>query len=352
MARFRLFSCIRSTKEHSSYSQRRDDYDQAEFPFISDANVRVFEPTEPIVSTDTFAPSRVIGEGRLGRVYKGILQDGQEVAVKRFHAQADLWVEVRMLRRVDHSNLIKMIGYCDKGEDHIIVYDFMPLQSLNLHLQDLQPGKKPLDWKTRMKIAEGVAKALEYLHDQKDPPVIYGGLSRTCILLDESYNPKLSDFSCAKDGPVGDYTLMYMKMLETYGYVDPEICMTGHLTLKSDVYSFGVLLLELISGEKAFEYNIRGSGMHTITAWAQPLIDSKEFQEIVDPLIEGQYPYLGLVQALGLAKMCVQYEAHERPRMAEVMTTLSNLVSQTYEEVQGIQPKADPCCVVHKQLDR
>ncbi|KAI3962625.1 hypothetical protein MKW92_041805 [Papaver armeniacum] len=190
MAWFRFLSCVRSSNGDSSHSKRRDA-EQAELQ--CDASGRVFKLLELMVATDKFSPRRVLNEGKLGRVYKGILKDRQEVAVKRFDKQADLFAEVRMLSCVEHSNIVKMIGYCDEGKDHIIVCEFMPLRSLNLHLHDLKPGKKPLDWKTRMNIAEGVAKALEYLHHQKNSSVIYYCLEVSKILLDENYNPKLSD---------------------------------------------------------------------------------------------------------------------------------------------------------------
>ncbi|MCL7045107.1 hypothetical protein MKW94_020728, partial [Papaver nudicaule] len=215
------------------------------------ANARVFKYTELSEASDSFDPSRVIGKGRLGCVYRGILKSGQEVAVKRFDVQADMSAEVHILTCVDHPNLIKMIGYCDEGKEHFIVYEFMPLQSLSLHLQDLEPGKTPLDWKTRMKIAEGVAKALEYLHNQKDPPVIYGGLNSTDILLDEKYNPKLSDFSCVNHVDTPGHCTMGMKLPD--GYIPVEYRMTGRILLESDIYSFAAVLLELISGRKAVD---------------------------------------------------------------------------------------------------
>ncbi|KAI3849840.1 hypothetical protein MKW98_026754 [Papaver atlanticum] len=334
MARFRFFSCVGSGTEGV-------EADQAEFQH-NVANVRVFKPKELIVATDAFDPGRDLGEETFGRVYKGILEDGQEVAVK-FYDQADLWAEVRKYSCIEHPNLVKMIGYCDKGNDHIIVYEFMPLRSLNLHLHvinlvfyvvDLKPGKKPLEWKTRMKIAEGVAKALEYLHDQKDPPIIYGGWKETGILLDENYNPKLSDFGCAKHGPTGDYSTLFSEL--RYGYTAGfDICTTGTLTLKSDIYSFGIVLLELISGRKAFGIT-KTHKEHFIHAWVRPLLsDSEKFPEIADPLMKGQYPCRGLVQALDLVKMCVQEEPHKRPHIAEVVTTLSSLISQIYEESES-----------------
>lgn len=131
---------------------------------------------------------------------------------------------------------------------------------------DLPPDKQPLDWNTRMKIAAGAAKGLEYLHDKANPPVIYRDLKSSNILLDEDYFPKLSDFGLAKLGPVGDKTHVSTRVMGTYGYCAPEYAMTGQLTLKSDVYSFGVVFLELITGRKAIDNN-RGAGEHNLVAW-------------------------------------------------------------------------------------
>lgn len=131
---------------------------------------------------------------------------------------------------------------------------------------DLPQGKEPLDWNTRMKIAAGAAKGLEYLHDKANPPVIYRDLKSSNILLDEEFDPKLSDFGLAKLGPVGDKTHVSTRVMGTYGYCAPEYAMTGQLTLKSDVYSFGVVFLELITGRKAID-NDRAPGEHNLVAW-------------------------------------------------------------------------------------
>ena len=133
---------------------------------------------------------------------------------------------------------------------------------------DLPPDKKRLDWNTRMKIAAGAAKGLEYLHDKANPPVIYRDLKCSNILLDEDYHPKLSDFGLAKLGPVGDNTHVSTRVMGTYGYCAPEYAMTGQLTLKSDVYSFGVVLLEIITGRKAID-NARAAGEHNLVAWVR-----------------------------------------------------------------------------------
>lgn len=133
---------------------------------------------------------------------------------------------------------------------------------------DLPPDKEALDWNTRMKIAAGAARGLEYLHDKANPPVIYRDFKSSNILLDEGFHPKLSDFGLAKLGPVGDKTHVSTRVMGTYGYCAPEYAMTGQLTLKSDVYSFGVVLLELITGRKAID-NARAPGEHNLVAWVR-----------------------------------------------------------------------------------
>ncbi|RRT81736.1 hypothetical protein B296_00014225 [Ensete ventricosum] len=198
-------------------------------------------------------------------------------------------------------------------------------------LIDIPPYKEPLDWNTRMKIAAGAAKGLEYLHDKADPPVIYRDLKSSNILLGEGYHPKLSDFGLAKLGPVGDKTHVSTRVMGTYGYCAPEYAMTGQLTVKSDVYSFGVVFLELITGRKAIDVT-RPAGEQNLVLWALPLFkDRRKFPKMVDPLLQGCYPMRGLYQALAVAAMCLQEQAATRPLIGEVVTALSYLASQSYD---------------------
>lgn len=138
-----------------------------------------------------------------------------------------------------------------------------------MHLfSDISRGKGQLDWNTRMKIAAGAAKGLDYLHDKANPPVIYRDLKCSNILLDKGYHPKLSDFGLAKLGPVGDNTHVSTRVMGTYGYCAPEYAMTGQLTLKSDIYSFGVVLLEIISGRKAIDSS-KAAEEQNLVAWVR-----------------------------------------------------------------------------------
>ncbi|PKU63698.1 Serine/threonine-protein kinase PBS1 [Dendrobium catenatum] len=297
---------------------------------------QTFTFRELATATKNFKPECLLGEGGFGRVYKGRLESGQVVAVKQLdrnglQGNREFLVEVLMLSLLHHPNLVNLIGYCADGDQRLLVYEYMPLGSLEDHLHDLPSDKEPLDWNTRMKIAAGAAKGLEYLHDKANPPVIYRDFKSSNILLGEEYHPKLSDFGLAKLGPVGDKTHVSTRVMGTYGYCAPEYAMTGQLTLKSDVYSFGVVFLELITGRKAID-NTRPAGEQNLVAWARPLFkDRRKFPKMADPLLQGHYPMRGLYQALAVAAMCLQEQAATRPLIGDVVTALSYLASQTYD---------------------
>ncbi|XP_043703304.1 probable serine/threonine-protein kinase PBL26 [Telopea speciosissima] len=240
-----------------------------------------------------------------------------------------------MLSLLRHQNLVNLVGYCADGDQRLLVYEFMPLGSLEDHLLDIPPNQKPLGWFTRMKIASGAAKGLEYLHDKANPPVIYRDLKSSNILLDEDFNPRLSDFGLAKLGPDGDKTHVSSRVMGTYGYCAPEYARTGQLTVKSDVYSFGVVLLELISGRRAID-TTRPTDEQNLVSWAQPFFkDPKTFPDMADPLFQGDFPVTGLNQAVAVAAMCLQEEASVRPLMSDVVSALSFL-SMAPEE--GVPP--------------
>ncbi|XP_039023402.1 probable serine/threonine-protein kinase PBL7 [Hibiscus syriacus] len=310
--------------------------------------VRTFTFRELAAATKNFRADCHVGEGGFGRVYKGLLEStNQVVAIKQLdrnglQGNREFLVEVLMLSMLHHPNLVNLIGYCADGDQRLLVYEYMPLGSLEDRLHDLPPDRRPLEWNTRMKIAAGAAKGLEYLHDKANPPVIYRDLKCSNILLGEAYRPKLSDFGLAKLGPVGDNTHVSTRVMGTYGYCAPEYAMTGQLTLKSDVYSFGVVLLEIITGRKAID-NSRTGGEQNLVDWARPLFkDRRNFAQMADPLLQGQYPVRGLYQALSVAAMCVQEQPNMRPLIADVVTALTYLASQKYDpKTQSVQgPRA------------
>ncbi|RCV24077.1 hypothetical protein SETIT_5G056100v2 [Setaria italica] len=287
-------------------------------------------------ATKNFSQDCLLGRGGFGCVYKATLSDGQVVAVKQLdlnglQGNREFLVEVLMLNLLHHPNLVNLFGYCVDGDQRLLVYEYMPLGSLEDHLHDLAPDQEPLDWKTRMKIAASAAAGLEYLHDEAHPPVIYRDIKPSNILLGEGYHAKLSDFGLAKLGPVGDKTHVTTRVMGTHGYCAPEYFLTGQLTIKSDIYSFGVVFLELITGRRPNDSN-RPPEEQDLVAWARPLFkDQRKFSRMADPLLHGRFPRRGLYQALAIAAMCLQEKAKHRPPIREVATALSYLASQTYD---------------------
>ncbi|KMZ72214.1 Serine/threonine-protein kinase PBS1 [Zostera marina] len=300
-------------------------------------SAQTFTFKELALATKNFTPECFLGEGGFGHVYRGCLSmTNQDVAIKQLNRNGlqgnrEFLVEVLMLSLLHHPNLVNLIGYCADGDQRLLVYEFMPLGSLEDHLHDLASDKEGLDWNTRMKIAAGAAKGLEYLHDIAKPPVIYRDFKSANILLDKEFQPKLSDFGLAKLGPVGDKSHVSTRVMGTHGYCAPEYAMTGQLTVKSDVYSFGVVFLELITGRKAID-STKPHGEQNLIAWARPMFSNRRrLARLADPRLHGQFPVRGLYQALAVASMCIQEQAVTRPLIADVVTALSYLSSHTYE---------------------
>ncbi|XP_027096797.2 serine/threonine-protein kinase PBS1-like [Coffea arabica] len=331
----RLSSGADRLKTRSNVGSRKESSGLKDMPDVQIA-AQTFTFRELAAATNNFRQESFLGEGGFGRVYKGQLLSGQVVAVKQLdrnglQGNREFLVEVLMLSLLHHSNLVNLIGYCADGDQRLLVYEFMPLGSLEDHLHDLPPDKEPLDWNTRMKIAAGAAKGLEYLHDKANPPVIYRDFKSSNILLDEGFVPKVSDFGLAKLGPTGDKSHVSTRVMGTYGYCAPEYAMTGQLTVKSDVYSFGVVFLELITGRKAIDSTLP-HGEQNLVTWARPLFnDRRKFARLADPRLQGQYPMRGLYQALAVASMCIQEQAAARPLIGDVVTALSYLANQAYD---------------------
>ncbi|XP_022682659.1 serine/threonine-protein kinase PBL27-like [Setaria italica] len=300
----------------------------------SSSRARAFTYGELAAATDNFQAECLLGEGGFGRVYRGRLESGQVVAVKQLDREGaqgnrEFVVEVMMLSLLHHPNLVNLVGYCADGEQRLLVYEYMALGSLADHLL-LMPGggspggdeRRALSWETRMRVALGAARGLEYLHETANPPVIYRDLKSSNVLLDDALCPKLSDFGLAKLGPVGDRS---PRVMGTYGYCAPEYVRAGNLTVKTDVYSFGVLLLELVTGRRAIDSS-RPPAEQLLVAWARPMLrDGKRYRELADPLLRGAFPERDLKQAVAVAAMCLQDEASARPLMSDAAVTLEYL---------------------------
>ncbi|XP_010507021.1 PREDICTED: serine/threonine-protein kinase CDG1 [Camelina sativa] len=296
---------------------------------------RIFSHQELATATNNFSDESLIGRGGFGTVYKGRLDTGEEVAVKMHEnggvqGDKEFLVEVLMLSIYHHDNLVHLFGYGAENNRRLLVYEYMPLGSLDDHIHDLKDGQEPLDWNTRMKIAAGAAKGLKYLHNEANPPVIYRDLKTSNILLDHEYKPKLSDFGLAKFGPSKDKSHVSTRVMGTHGYCAPEYASSGKLTHKSDIYSFGVVLLELISGRKALmpSCDCVDSQSRYLVHWAQTLFSGGHIEQIVDPKLsrKGGFSKKALRRTLQVAMMCLLEDANARPLITEVVTTLDYIV--------------------------
>ncbi|CAI9090935.1 OLC1v1025831C1 [Oldenlandia corymbosa var. corymbosa] len=309
---------------------------------------RTFTFRELAMATKNFRREFLLGEGGFGNLYKGTLQTGEVVAVKRLdrngtQGNKEFLVEVLMLTLLKHPNLVSLMGYCADGEQRLLVYEYLPFGSLSSYIHDLSDDKKPLDWQTRMKIASGAAQGLDYLHEKANPSIIYRDLKMSNILLDQDLNPKLSDYGLAKLTQ-GD-TKMHIspRVMGSYGYCAPEYERHGELTTKSDIYSFGVVLLELITGRKALD-TTKPTDEQNLVTWAQPYFkDPKRFPEIADPLLNKEFSERYLNQAVGIAAMCLQEEPSVRPLIGDVVAILSFLaVAPPQDTIADTLPAPNP----------
>ncbi|KAL7228002.1 hypothetical protein ACSBR1_022807 [Camellia fascicularis] len=303
----------------------------------SSSTWRIFTYKELQVATNGFSEDNKLGEGGFGSVYWGRTADGLQIAVKKLKsmnskAEMEFAVEVEVLGRVRHKNLLGLRGYCAGGaEQRLIVYDYMPNLSLLSHLHGQFAGQVHLDWKRRMNIVIGSAQGLLYLHHEVTPHIIHRDIKASNVLLDSNFEPLVADFGFAKLIPEG-VSHMTTRVKGTLGYLAPEYAMWGKVSESCDVYSFGILLLEILTGRKPIE-KLPGGVKRTITEWAEPLILKGRFKELVDPKLRGNFDENQLKQGIHVAALCMQSEAEKRPTMKEVVGLLKGYDSKS-EEMQ------------------
>ncbi|GAA0161853.1 hypothetical protein LIER_18077 [Lithospermum erythrorhizon] len=280
------------------------------------------------VATNNFRESEILGQGGFGRVYRAQFDDKSYGAVKRLDggtqdAKKEFETEVALLSKIQHPNIIILLGYCIHEETKMLVYELMESGSLDSQLHGTSHGAA-LTWHIRLKIALDTAKGLEYLHEHCNPPVIHRDLKSSNILLDSNLNAKLSDFGLAiQDGLQNRNNI---KLSGTLGYVAPEYLLDGKLTDKSDVYAFGVVLLELLLGRKPLDKQADAQSQSIVT-WALPqLTDRSKLPNIVDPVIKDTMDLKHLYQVAAVAVLCVQPEPSYRPLITDVLHSLIPLV--------------------------
>ncbi|KAJ1396754.1 Serine-threonine/tyrosine-protein kinase, catalytic domain [Sesbania bispinosa] len=288
------------------------------------SSVAIFDFQLLEAATNNFSTSNVMGESGSRIVYRACLEEHFRAAVKKADSNADREFEneVSWLSKIRHQNIIKLLGYCIHGESRFLVYELMDNGSLETQLHGPNRGSS-LTWHLRLRIAIDVARALEYLHEHSNPPVVHRDLKSSNVLLDSNLNAKLSDFGLAIASGMQHKN---MKMSGTLGYVAPEYISHGKLTDKSDVYAFGVLLLELLTGRKPME-NMSSDQYQSLVSWAMPqLTDRSKLPSILDPVIRDTMDLKHLYQVAAVAVLCVQAEPSYRPLITDVLHSLIPLV--------------------------
>ncbi|MFS7966422.1 putative protein kinase RLK-Pelle-CrRLK1L-1 family [Helianthus anomalus] len=294
---------------------------------------RRFSLAEIQSATRNFDDELIIGRGGFGTVYKGQIsseEGGQVAAIKRLDSmsnqgESEFRVEIDMLSTLRHCHLVSLIGYCEDNKEKILVYEYMPNSSLYHHLHK---GDTHLSWVTRLKLAIGAARGLDYLHTGVGTRhgVIHRDVKSSNILLDESWSAMISDFGLSKIGPTNQLVSSVDASVKgTFGYLDPEYFYTRKLTRKTDVYAFGVVLFELLSGREPVDEQ-NEEDQCSLVRWAQRCVKERRLDQMVDSNIKGTISTKCLRQFARIAYRCVHPDLKERPTMTEVVGLLQSLL--------------------------
>ncbi|CAL9226544.1 unnamed protein product [Arabidopsis halleri] len=282
-------------------------------------------------ATNKFSESNKLGQGGFGQVYKGTFPNGLQVAVKRLsktsgQGEKEFKNEVIVVAKLQHKNLVKLLGFCFEREEKILVYEFLPNKGLDYFLFD-STLKSQLEWTRRYNIIQGIARGIIYLHQDSGLTIIHRDLKASNILLDDDMNPKIADFAMARIFGMDQTEANTKRVVGTYGYMSPEYARYGQFSMKSDVYSFGVLVLEIISGKKNNSlYQMNDSAGNLVT-YTWRLWRNGSPLELVDPSFQENYQVNDITRCIHIALLCVQEEAEDRPTMSAInqMLTTSSI---------------------------
>ncbi|XWS12267.1 hypothetical protein CRYUN_Cryun37aG0074800 [Craigia yunnanensis] len=306
------------------YVKRRKEEDDEEVLLgIGGPRPNTFSYAEIKAATEDFSPSKKLGEGGFGPVYKGTLSDGRVVAVKQLsvasHQGKNQFVaEIAIISAVQHRNLVKLYGCCIEGNRRLLVYEYLENKSLDQALfgdNDLH-----LDWPTRFNICMSTARGLTYLHEESRPRIVHRDVKASNILLDAELCPKISDFGLAKLYD-DKKTHISTRVAGTIGYLAPEYAMRGHLTEKADVFSFGVVALEIVSGRPNSDNSLENDRIYLLE-WAWTLHENNKSLSLLDPSLV-EFDENEALRVIGVALLCTQASPMMRPPMSRVVAMLA-----------------------------
>ncbi|KAK9683715.1 hypothetical protein RND81_10G160100 [Saponaria officinalis] len=317
-----------------------------------------FTYDELAAATSGFSDQNLLGQGGFGYVYKGVLPNGKEVAVKQLkmggdQGEREFRAEVDTISQVHHKHLVSLVGFCISGAERLLVYEFVGNNTLDFHLHGKQ--EPVMDWPTRLKIAIGSAKGLAYLHEDCSPSIIHRDIKAANILLDFNFEAKVSDFGLAKicSSTNPSVTHITTRVVGTFGYLAPEYASSGKVTDKSDVYSYGVVLLELITGHPPIS-NFGPATSGSLVNWARPLLAQAladgNFDSLADSRLQNNYSVEEMISMVSCAAACVRLSSWRRPRMSQVIRALEGNLSAS-ELDSGIKPGHSSMHFPYESLD-
>ncbi|CAL5031747.1 unnamed protein product [Urochloa decumbens] len=306
-------------KSYPMYSTEAEDVEMVDSMMMDVSTLRT--------ATGDFDESNKLGEGGFGAVYKGVLPDGDEVAVKRLsdsstQGEDELKNELTLVAKLKHKNLVRLVGVCLEQQERLLVYEYVPNRSLDLMLFDTEnENHEQLDWRQRYRIINGIARGLQYLHEDSQLKVVHRDLKASNILLDANMNPKISDFGLARIFDRDQTQAKTSQIVGTYGYMAPEYVMRGNYSVKSDAFSFGVIVLEIVTGRKNNgSYSSKPSGDLLNTVWEH--WEAGTVMELVDPSMNGSFPEGDVLRCFHIGLLCVQGDPAARPVMSSVVMML------------------------------
>ncbi|KAM0958719.1 hypothetical protein FF1_023959 [Malus domestica] len=311
----------------------------------NDPELPLFSLRSLAAATNNFSEANKLGEGGFGPVYKGILIANEEVAIKRLSKKSgqghqEFMNELKLIAKLQHTNLVRLLGCCIEDEEMILIYEYMPNRSLDKFLFDSSERTK-LDWRTRFRIIEGVAQGVLYIHKYSRLKIIHRDLKASNVLLDETMKPKISDFGMAKIFGMDQTEANTNRVVGTYGYMSPEYALYGHFSEKLDVFSFGVLLLEIVSGKRNSAFH-RFEDPLTLAGWAWRLWKEGREIEVIDELLRETCQLDEDLRCIHVGLLCVQEAPADRPSMSSVICMLHN------NEATSLPPFKEPAFSIHK----
>ncbi|XP_020592740.1 probable LRR receptor-like serine/threonine-protein kinase At5g65240 isoform X2 [Phalaenopsis equestris] len=338
-----LFLLCRKRKEgfrQEAFVDVTGEYDRR----IAFGQLRRFAWRELEIATDNFSEKNILGQGGFGKVYKGVLQDGRKIAVKRLIDYESPGGEAAFLREVElisvavHRNLLRLIGFCTTPTERLLVYPFMPNLSVAYRLRDFKPGEPVIDWNTRKRVALGTARGLEYLHEHCNPKIIHRDVKAANVLLDEDFEAVVGDFGLAKLVDVRK-TSVTTQVRGTMGHIAPEYLSTGKSSERTDVFGYGIMLLELVTGQRAIDFSrLEGEDDVLLLDHVKKLVREKRLESIVDRNLNKSYNVEEVEKMIQVALLCTQATPEDRPSMSEVVRMLEGEgLSERWEEWQQVE---------------